>query len=65
MPEYARDRRERRAADRGDRHRARVGTVPVSDLSAGLHEFQCLIHPWMQAQVEVRDDDHGGGHQHG
>jgi hypothetical protein len=40
------------------------GTVPVSNLSPGLHKFQCLIHPWMQAQVEVRADDHGG-HHHG
>jgi hypothetical protein len=38
------------------------GTVPVANLSPGLHRFQCLIHPWMQSVVEVRADDHGGHH---
>jgi plastocyanin len=30
------------------------GTHPVPDLSRGLHLFECLIHPWMRAEVEVR-----------
>jgi hypothetical protein len=28
--------------------------VMVSGLSAGEHKFMCLIHPWMQAVVDVR-----------
>ncbi|HEY6193676.1 MAG TPA: hypothetical protein VI504_01425 [Candidatus Eisenbacteria bacterium] len=26
----------------------------VSGLSPGVHKFQCLIHPWMRLEVEVR-----------
>jgi hypothetical protein len=29
------------------------GEVETGELSAGTHRFQCLIHPWMRATVEV------------
>jgi plastocyanin len=29
------------------------GTLSVSDLPPGTHRFECLIHPWMHATVEV------------
>lgn len=29
------------------------GTVETGALSPGIHRFQCLIHPWMRATVEV------------
>jgi hypothetical protein len=29
-------------------------TLDVPDLKAGGHKFQCLIHPWMRIDVEVR-----------
>ena len=30
------------------------GTLDVPRLTAGEHKFQCLIHPWMRIDVEVR-----------
>jgi hypothetical protein len=27
----------------------------ITGLSVGQHKFQCLIHPWMQLTVEVRN----------
>jgi len=38
------------------------GTLDVHGLAPGTHNFECLIHPWMQSVVEVRatkHDDHG------
>lgn len=32
------------------------GTRTVNGLSVGRHKFQCLIHPWMRLDVEVRPD---------
>jgi plastocyanin len=29
------------------------GTVQVKGLSSGVHKFQCCIHPWMRAVVDV------------
>ena len=29
------------------------GTVQVKGLSPGVHKFQCCIHPWMRAVVDV------------
>ena len=34
------------------------GTLTVSGLKPGTHKFECLIHPWMQAVLEVRHDGH-------
>ena len=31
-------------------------SLRVSGLSAGKHRFMCLIHPWMQSTVTVRED---------
>ena len=31
-------------------------TLRVSGLDAGEHRFMCLIHPWMQSTVTVRED---------
>lgn len=31
------------------------GRAVVADLEAGSHRFQCCIHPWMRAIVEVKD----------
>jgi hypothetical protein len=31
-----------------------ASTVRVSDLSKGMHYFQCCIHPWMRVKVEVK-----------
>jgi hypothetical protein len=31
-----------------------VGTLPTHDMSAGVHRFMCVIHPWMHTKVEVR-----------
>jgi plastocyanin len=28
-------------------------TVPIAGLSPGVHKFQCCIHPWMRAVVDV------------
>jgi hypothetical protein len=33
-------------------------TVDSDDLERGVNMFQCLIHPWMQATVEVRAHHH-------
>ena len=33
-----------------------VETLSVGNLSAGEHRFMCLIHPWMQSTVTVRED---------
>jgi hypothetical protein len=33
-------------------------TVSNNDLKPGVNKFQCLIHPWMQATVEVRPAHH-------
>lgn len=30
------------------------GTRTVNGLAVGRHKFQCLIHPWMRLEVEVR-----------
>ena len=41
------------------------GRIHVHGLDAGVHKFECLIHPWMQSVVTVRaddDDDHSGHH---
>ncbi len=32
------------------------GSLPVSDLDIGEHHFQCMIHPWMRTDVNVRPD---------
>lgn len=37
------------------------GRLVLDDLEPGLHRFQCLIHPWMHAEVTVRTD-HSGHH---
>ena len=29
------------------------GTVEINQLSPGVHKFQCCIHPWMRAVVDV------------
>ena len=29
------------------------GTVQINQLSPGVHKFQCCIHPWMRAVVDV------------
>jgi plastocyanin len=29
------------------------GTLPTDSLSAGIHRFECLIHPWMRTTVNV------------
>lgn len=31
-------------------------TIELVNLTAGVHRFMCLIHPWMQTTVEVEDD---------
>jgi hypothetical protein len=33
-------------------------TVPATDLHEGHNLFQCMIHPWMHAEIEVRGHDH-------
>jgi hypothetical protein len=33
-------------------------TVNDDDLEPGVNKFQCMIHPWMQATVEVRAHSH-------
>ena len=36
-------------------------SVQIKNLSAGTHYFQCCIHPWMHAIIEVeseKDKDH-------
>jgi hypothetical protein len=33
------------------------GTLTVSGLSAGVHHFECLIHPWMRTDVTVQADN--------
>ncbi|MHA7154163.1 cupredoxin domain-containing protein [Arthrobacter sp. TMN-50] len=30
------------------------GTVATHEMSAGIHRFMCMIHPWMNTEVEVR-----------
>ena len=30
------------------------GSLSVSDLDLGEHHFQCMIHPWMRTDVNVR-----------
>jgi len=39
-------------------------TIYVHGLEAGMHKFECLIHPWMRSVVAVRadDGDHSGHH---
>lgn len=34
------------------------GTLNVHGLTPGTHNFECLIHPWMQSVVEVRAEKH-------
>ena len=34
------------------------GTLDVHGLAPGTHNFECLIHPWMQSVVEVRATKH-------
>ena len=29
------------------------GTVGITGLAPGVHKFQCCIHPWMRAVVDV------------
>ena len=29
------------------------GTIGINQLSPGVHKFQCCIHPWMRAVVDV------------
>ncbi len=31
-----------------------TGTVTTHKMSAGIHRFMCVIHPWMHTKVEVR-----------
>jgi len=31
-------------------------SVQIKDLSPGVHKFQCCIHPWMRAVVDVEED---------
>lgn len=38
-------------------------TVHIHLWDPGTHKFECLIHPWMRAEVEVRAGDHRG-HRH-
>jgi plastocyanin len=33
------------------------GSLTVSGLSAGVHHFECLIHPWMRTDVVVENED--------
>ena len=33
-------------------------TLPAADLHQGHNLFQCMIHPWMRAEIEVRGNDH-------
>ncbi len=33
------------------------GSSTLAGLSVGTHRFQCLIHPWMRLELEVRADD--------
>lgn len=35
-------------------------TVAIKDLEPGLHRFECCIHPWMRATIQVHDNDHDG-----
>jgi len=40
------------------------GSLTVSNLAPGVvHHFQCLIHPWMQTDVVVEQDDEHGDHR--
>ena len=32
-------------------------TVQIKGLSAGVHLFQCCIHPWMHAVIDVESED--------
>jgi plastocyanin len=42
------------------------GTLHVHALDPGTHKYECLIHPWMRAVVDVRaDDGDHHGHNHG
>jgi len=34
-------------------------SVEIKDLSAGTHYFQCCIHPWMHAVIEVQAEKKG------
>jgi hypothetical protein len=36
------------------------GSRTVPGLAAGHHKFQCLIHPWMQIEIDVREKDRDG-----
>jgi hypothetical protein len=29
--------------------------IQIKGLSPGVHKFQCCIHPWMRAVVDVED----------
>jgi hypothetical protein len=35
------------------------GRMRLDDLPAGIHRFQCCIHPWMRAAIRVSEADHG------
>jgi plastocyanin len=39
-------------------------TITIADLVAGIHRYQCCIHPWMRELIAVSPKDHGGEHQH-
>lgn len=39
-------------------------TQRITGLSVGPHRFQCCIHPWMRALIEVQPDDSGTNHVH-
>jgi hypothetical protein len=35
-------------------------TVPDDELQPGINLFQCMIHPWMRSEVDVRVKNRGG-----
>jgi hypothetical protein len=35
-----------------------AAALPAADLHEGHNLFQCMIHPWMHAEIEVRGHDH-------
>jgi plastocyanin len=37
------------------------GSLTVSGLAAGLHHFECLIHPWMRTDVVVEQENESEG----
>ena len=38
-------------------------TMRIDGLAAGIHRFQCCIHPWMRELIAVSAKEHGG-HDH-